>query len=476
MEKVVWDLKAHPELWDEGNVFDCLIAEFALSEGRNVVSEDAVLRKYKAKDLQDLAKKQKDKLENLPRLKKLISEVEIPLASVLGKMEKSGISLDIVCLQRIGKELEEEIGEIEKEIRKEIGEEINLNSSVQVGNFLAEKLGVPLKKTKTGRFATNESELLQHAVQFPFIKKLLAYRELSKLLSTYVESLINKADESGRLHTTYNQVFVSTGRLSSSNPNLQNIPVTSDYGRKIKACFVAEKGKVLLSFDYSQQELRILAHLTGEKKLINAFRENRDIHQTTASQLFSVPYEKVTKEQRMIAKTINFGIIYGMSSYGMSMNLTIPVEEAQAFIDAFYANYPAIKRYYDQYLKEGKINGYVETLLGRRRFVFAYPAQKFIDNSMRRVLMNFPIQGTAADLTKTAMVRIQKEILDNDPNLKMLLQIHDDLVFEVIDDKEKISEIVPRIKNIMCSVYPLSVPIEVSAKKGKNWGELVELK
>ena len=399
----------------------------------------------------------------------------MPLISVLGKMEQRGITLDTTCLKEVGEEIEKTIQSLEEIIKKEVGYEINLNSSVQVGNFLSEKIGVPLKKTKTGRYATNEQELSQHALQFPIIQRLLQYRELSKLRSTYVESLIGKVDEHSRVHTTYNQVAVSTGRLSSSNPNLQNIPVTSEYGRKIKSCFVAGEGKVLLSFDYSQQELRILAHLTGEEKLITAFKEGRDVHKTTASQLFSVPYEKVTKDQRVVAKTINFGIIYGMSSYGMSMGLTIPVDEAQAFIDTFYANYPAIRTYYEEYLKQGRINGFVETLLGRRRYVFEYPGQKFIDNGMKRVLMNYPIQGTAADLMKMAMVEIQKEILDNDQTISLLLQIHDDLVFEVPDDQKKIGEFVKKIKNIMCSIYPLSVPIDVDVKMGKKWGELREV-
>lgn len=475
-EKVVWDLKAHPELWEEENIFDCLIAEFMLSNGRSVASEEAVLKKYKVKTLEELAEKQKERLEEVPHIKKLLYEVEIPLAPVLGKMEKAGITLDVSCLRSVGEEIESAIVSLEEVIKKEVGYEINLNSSVQVGNFLAEKMNVPLKKTKTGRYATNEQELSQHAQQFPIIQQLLTYRELTKLRSTYVESLIEKVDEKGRVHTTYNQVAVSTGRLSSSNPNLQNIPVGSDFGRKIKSCFIATDGKVLLSFDYSQQELRILAHLTGEEKLIEAFNEGRDVHKTTASQLFSVPYEEVTKEQRMVAKTINFGIIYGMSSYGMSMGLTIPVDEAQAFIDTFYATYPAIRSYYEEYLRQGKIDGFVETLLGRRRYVFEYPGQKFIDNGMRRVLMNYPIQGTAADLMKMAMVRIQQEAVENDPSITMLLQIHDDLVFEVDDDAKKIQELVKKIKDIMCSIYPLSVPIEADVKIGKKWGEMEEVR
>ncbi len=469
MEKVLWDLKSQFETYQNEDVFDCMIAEFLLSDGRYIPSLETTLSRYKVKTLEELAEKQKEKLAELPKLADLYQNVELPLVKVLWHMEKIGICLDVAKLRQVGEEIEKAIIALEETIKKEVGFEINLNSSIQVGNFLAEKAGVPLAKTKTGRYATNENELQQFADQFPIIKQLLDYRELSKLRSTYVESLIQKIDDDGRVHTSYNQVAVSTGRLSSSNPNLQNIPVTSSFGQKIKSCFVASDGKVFLSFDYSQQELRILAHLTGEERLIEAFTKNEDVHKITASQLFHVPYDAVTKEQRMVGKTINFGIIYGMSSYGMSQGLTIPVDEAQGFIDTFYATYPKIQTYYENYLKQGRIDGYVETLLGRRRYVFEYPGQKFIDNFTRRVLMNYPIQGTAADLMKKAMNEINEKILSKDEEVKLLLQIHDDLVFEVPDSKEKIDQLIPQIKEIMCSLYPLAVPIEVDEKMGKNW-------
>lgn len=468
----VWDLKAQLQKFQGQEVFDCLVAEFLLSDGRSVPAEEAVLKKYKVATLTELAEKQQEKLTELPKLNALFHDVDMPLVGVLWQMERAGIALDKKRLAAVGEELDKAIKRTEEEIHKEVGVEINLNSSVQVGNYLAEKAGVPLKKTKTGRYATNENELVQFAETFPIIKKLLTYRELSKLRSTYVESLIDKVDEKGRVHTTYHQAAVSTGRLASSNPNLQNIPVTSEFGLKIKSCFTATEGHTLLSFDLSQQELRILAHLTGEEKLIDAFTHGRDVHKTTASQLFSVSYDDVTKQQRMIAKTTNFGIIYGMSSFGLSSSLQIPVEEAQMFIDTFYATYPAIREYYERYLKEGKTRGFVETLLGRRRYVFEYPGQKFIDNGMRRVLMNYPIQGTAADLMRMSMVRLQNELLNKDPSIHMLLQIHDDLVFEVPDNPEKIAEIVRRVTDIMCNTYPLSVPVEVGVKQGRRWGEM----
>ncbi|MEN9407443.1 MAG: polymerase [Candidatus Parcubacteria bacterium] len=482
MTKAVWDLKSQFVTYKEGDVFDCMVAEFLLSDGRYVPSVEEVLKKYGVTTLDDLVVKQKERFEKLPKLYSLFTDIEMPLIPVLSQMEKEGITLDTESLKKVGDEIENAIHTSEDEIKKEVGFDINLNSSVQVGNYLAEKAMVPLKKTKTGRYATNENELTQFADQFPVIKQLLVYRELSKLRSTYVESLIGKVDASGRIHTSYNQVAVNTGRLSSSNPNLQNIPVTSDLGQKIKSCFVASPGHIFVSFDYSQQELRILAHLTGEEKLIQAFREKRDVHTTTAAQIFSVPYESVTKEQRSAAKTINFGIVYGMSKYGLSTALQIPEDAAATFIDAFFANYPKIKTYYDAYLADGKKNGYVETILGRRRYVFEYPGQKFIDNNMRRVLINYPIQGSAAELIKKAMVQIRKEILDKDSSQKLLLQIHDDLVFEIEDfsgkdsgHKKKSEEFIASIRKIMCEVYPLAVPIEVDVKIGKNWGEMEKI-
>jgi len=472
MIHALWDLKSQFNPLLKTDAFDCMIAEFLLSDGRFLHGEQVALTQYGVSTLDDLAEKQRDKFKEFEKLKNLFEQVEMPLASILWQMEKNGIVLDTVRLKIVGEEIETAIHKTAEKIKEEVGYEINLNSPIQIGNFLAEKAGVPLAKTKTGRFATNENEIAKFADQFPIIQDLLTHRELSKLRSTYVESLITKVDEEGRIHTTYNQVAVSTGRLSSSNPNMQNIPVTSEFGQKIKSCFMAPEGKTLISFDYSQQELRILAHLTGEEKLIQAFNEGRDVHKTTASLLFNIEYEQVTKDQRVVAKTINFGIIYGMSSYGMSQGLTIPVEEAQAFIDTFYATYPKIRSYYDSYIKQGQINGYVETLLGRRRYVFEYPGKKFIDNSMKRVLMNFPIQGTAADLMKMAMITLDKEILTKNNDIKMLLQIHDDLVFEVPNNQEELPALIKKIKKIMCEVYPLVVPVEVDAKTGRRWGEM----
>ena len=466
--KAVWDCKSSETFED---VFDCYIAEALLLEGFSLKSEEETLKKYKVKTLDELAAKQKEKLSELPKLEKLYNEIELPLAKVLRGMEKHGIILDVKKLQAVGVKIDGLLVELEEEIAKETGGGINLKSPLQLGNFLAEKMGVPLSLTKTGKYATNEAELSKFADQFEIIHNLLKHRELSKLRSTYVESLIQKVEEDGLVHTTYNQVMVNTGRLASLNPNLQNIPVTSEIGQEIKSCFIAKDGHTFASFDYSQQELRILAHLSDEKALIKAFADGQDVHTLTASKLFTTDYDNVTKEQRHIGKTINFGIIYGMSSYGMSAGLNIPQEAADQFIKQFYTSYPNIRTFYDTYLKNAKIHGTVETLLGRRRYVFEDPRRKFIDNSMRRVLMNYPIQGTAADFMKKVMVDVDREILAKHSEVSLLLTIHDDLVFEIPDEKLD-STIIKEIQKVMTSVYPLSVPTTVDVKVGKEWGAL----
>lgn len=473
MSKALWDWKSQYNHENDSDVFDCMLAEYLISYGQYLPAQPIVLKKYNVSNLDELAEKQKEILATLPHIQSLLTDIETPLIPVLWEMEQRGIPLDTTRLKKIGVEIDEAIQALQTKIKNEMGTDINLNSPIQIGNYLAEKEGVPLKKTKTGKYSTNETELSQFSDQFPIIQKILEYRGLAKLRSTYVDTLITKVDDTGRVHTTYQQTAANTGRLASTNPNLQNIPVTSEFGQKIKSCFQASEGHVLLSFDYSQQELRILAHLTGEEKLIQAFNDKQDVHTITASQLFDTPYDEVTKQQRTVGKTINFGIIYGMSSFGLSKSLSIPVDQAQVFIDTFYATYPKIKTFYDEYFKNAKIHKYVETMLGRRRNVFEFPGQKFISNAMHRVLLNYPIQGSAADLMKKAMIDVYTDVVTKNKNLHLLLQIHDDLVFEVTEmDKKELDELVDLIKTTMCSVYPLSVPIDVDVKIGTRWGEM----
>jgi len=475
MQSNFWDWKAHYDHQPVETVFDCLIAEFLLSQGKSVPSQELAQHLYGVQTLDELAAKQLAKFQQLPTLYAYFTSLELPMIPVLWQMEQTGIFLDVPCLQQVATEMDVAVTELEQSMKKTVGFEINLKSTVQIGTFLAEKLMVPLQKTKTGKYATNETEISQYAEQFPFIQSLLQYRELTKLRSTYVETLIEAVAEDGRIHTRYTQVAAQTGRLSSSAPNLQNIPVSAGFGQKIKSCFKAAKGKVFLSFDYSQQELRILAHLSKEAALIKAFQEKKDVHTATAAQIFSVKYEDVTKEQRMIAKTINFGVVYGMSSFGLSAQLHIPVDAAQQFITSFYTTYPNIRKYFEQYLTEGKMTGFVETILGRRRAVFEQAGHTTIDNSLRRVLINYPIQGSAADLMKKAMITIHQQVVENNPDCALLLQIHDDLVFEVTDNAQVIEDLTVKVKKMMCEVYPLAVPIEVDIKIGKNWGEMTRI-
>ncbi len=472
--KAVWDWKKHFAEVGDKDVFDTYIAEALLSEGRYLPTEEKAYEMNNASTPDTLAAKQKERLSAFPKLGKLFYEVELPLAPILFKMEELGITLDIKELDEIGRQILSKSQVVKKDILDTIGYEINLNSSPQVGEYLVEKEGVPLGRTKTGKYATNEGELSKFQDQFEVIRNLLQYRALAKLHSTYVQSLIDKVDSEGRVHTTYHQVYVNTGRLASSNPNLQNIPVTSVFGNKIKGCFKPTPGYVLVSFDYSQQELRIMAHLSGEPKLIEAFKNKQDVHKITAGQLFGVHHEEVTAEQRRVGKTINFGIIYGMSGYGMSENLQIGVAEGEEFIQNFYRTFPRIKEYYDNYLNNARIHGFVETILGRRRYVFENPQRKLIDNGARRVLMNFPIQGSAADLMKLAMVTLHQRVLHKETAVRLLLQIHDDLVFEIKNNQD-LKKHVAAIKEIMCNIYPLTVPMEVDVKIGMNWGEMKPL-
>lgn len=472
MKQAIWDWKAHYKNESVETIFDCLIAEFLLLSGTYVPSLEVTLLKYKVSTLEELAEKQTAQLTESAKLPEYFNTIELPIIPVLWQMEQNGILLDSDLLRSVSVEIDTAVTQLAATMKEEVGFDINLNSSVQVGTYLAEKLQVPLKRTKTGKYATNEAEISQYAESIPFIEKLLQYRELTKLRSTYIETLITAVAGDGRIHTTYSQVVASTGRLSSSNPNLQNIPASTGFGQKIKSCFKPAEGNLIVSFDYSQQELRILAHLSKEETLLKAFQENKDVHTTTAAQIFHVDYTAVTKEQRMIAKTINFGVIYGMSGFGLSAQLHIPVEEAQKFINEFYKTYPSIRTYYDEFLKQGSRTGFVETILGRRRFVFESEGQKTIDNGMRRVLINYPIQGSAADLIKKAMITIHEEVLQENPDCKLLLQIHDDLVFEVKNDKKILDTFVEKVRNCMCGVYPLSVPIEVDVKTGTNWGEM----
>ena len=369
--------------------------------------------------------------------------------------------------------MEKKLSKLTKSIYEIAGEEFNINSPKQLSKILFEKLKLPIiKKTKTG-ISTDEDVLTKLAAKHELPQALLEYRELSKLKSTYVDSLPNLINpKTGRLHTSFNQTVTATGRLSSSEPNLQNIPIKTEEGRKIRRAFIPKsKDNILMSADYSQIELRVLAHLSGDKNLEKAFREGLDIHAFTASLVFGIEEKDVTKEMRNMAKTVNFGIIYGMSPYGLSQSLKIEVDKAKEFIDAYFERYPDVRQYLEGLIEEAREKGFVTTILGRRRYI---PEINSPDVRLRqfaeRMALNTPIQGSAADIIKVSMISIEERLEKKGFDSKMVLQVHDELVFDVV--KSERDEIYKIVKDGMENIIKLKVPVEAHIEVGKNWLEL----
>jgi DNA polymerase-1 len=403
-------------------------------------------------------------------LDELFYKVEIPLIEVLAQMEIDGVTIDSVYLKDLSSDMEKKLDKLTKKIYELAGEEFNINSPKQLSAILFEKLKLPvIRRTKTG-VSTDEDVLTKLASKHPLPEKLLEYRELSKLKSTYVDNLpelINKA--TGKIHTSFNQTVTATGRLSSSGPNLQNIPVKTEEGRRIRKAFIPSgKGNVLLSADYSQIELRVLAHFSQDRNLMKAFKDGLDIHSYTAGLVFGINEKEVTKEMRNMAKTVNFGIIYGMSPYGLSQNLGIEVDKAKEFIDAYFERYPDVKQFMEGLLAEAREKGYVTTILGRRRYV---PEINSTDMRIRqfaeRAAINTPIQGSAADIIKVAMIAIKEKISGKKLSSKMILQVHDELVFDV--PKDELEGMYHIVKDGMENVIKLKVPVEAHIETGRNW-------
>ncbi|HKA53561.1 MAG TPA: DNA polymerase I [Candidatus Binatia bacterium] len=401
----------------------------------------------------------------------LFTEVEVPLAAVLARMELAGIRVDLDLLATLSAEFGGRLCELEEEIYALAGEKFNLASPQQLQAVLFDKLGLPRgKKTKTGS-STDSSVLEALAERFPLPAKILAYRGFAKLRNTYVDALPKLIHaKTGRIHTSFNQTVTATGRLSSSNPNLQNIPVRSEEGRRIRAAFVPEPGQVLLSADYSQIELRLLAHLTQDPLLIESFRRGQDVHARTAAELFQIPVESVSAVQRRQAKTINFGIIYGMGALRLARALDIPTKTAQAYITQYFSRYGGIKSYMEGVLVEARARGYVTTLQGRRRYVPDLQSKNTqLAAAAERMAVNTPIQGTAADLIKMAMVAIDRRLTQEKLHTRMLLQVHDELLFEVPEGElERVKKLV---RELMEGVISLQVPLRVDLGTGKNWAE-----
>lgn len=407
--------------------------------------------------------------------KKLFDEIEIPLMQVLADMEREGIRLDVDFLKALSVEMQKEISDIEQKIYETADEKFNLASPKQLGDILFEKLkigGGKQKKTKTGQYATGEEVLSYLTNEHQIIKDILEWRQMVKLQSTYIDALPNQVDKiTQRVHTDYMQAVAATGRLSSNNPNLQNIPIRTERGRQIRKAFVArDENFTLLSADYSQIELRIIAALSGEENMIKAFKNHEDIHKSTAAKVFNLALEDVTKEQRSHAKTVNFGIIYGVSAFGLSNQTNLSRSESAALIDAYYQTYPTLKSYIQNQIDFARQNGYVETILRRRRYLKDINSvNAVVRGGAERNAVNAPIQGSAADIIKIAMINIHKNLTSQNRKSKMLLQVHDELVFDV--HNAELEEIQPMIKYEMENAFKLAVPLEVELGLGKNWLE-----
>ena len=410
-----------------------------------------------------------DKLEEA-KMDKLFFDIEMPLVFTLYQMEKNGVKVEAPALRVYGEQLGIRIVELEKAIYELAGEEFNINSPKQLGIILFEKMELPHgKKTKTG-YSTSADVLEKLAPDYPIVSQILEYRQLTKLKSTYADGLANYIQMDGRIHGKFNQTITATGRISSTEPNLQNIPVRMELGRMIRKVFVPEEGYVFVDADYSQIELRILAHCSEDEQLITAYKEARDIHRMTASQVFHIPFDEVTELQRRNAKAVNFGIVYGISSFGLSQDLSITKKEAAQYIDNYFNTYPGIKKFLDDAVENGKEKGYVTTLFGRRRPIPELSSGNFMQRSFgERVAMNSPIQGTAADIMKIAMINVQKRLSEANMKSRLVLQVHDELLIEAYESE------VEQVKAILAyemeHAAQLSVPLDVDMHTGENWYE-----
>ena len=402
----------------------------------------------------------------------LFSEVEMPLIPVLIHMERSGVALDTELLRQMSHRLGEQLRKLEVEIYNYVGHQFNINSPQQLSAVLFQELKLtPARKTK-GAYSTGASVLDELRGVHPVIELILNYRQLAKLKSTYIDSLPGLINlKTRRVHTSFNQTRTATGRLSSSDPNLQNIPIRGELGKEIRRAFIAPAGTYLVGADYSQIDLRVLAHLSQDENLLSAFRRDEDIHSATAAQLFGVDRSQVTPDMRRVAKTVNFGVIYGMSEYGLEQATELSREEASKFIAAYFEKYPGVKQYLESTKRQARETGYVQTLLGRRRAIpEIHSPNRQIREAAERMAINMPVQGTSADIIKVAMINLYREMNKRQVKSKLLLQVHDELVFEVPEaEREEMRQLVPQI---MSTALKLDIPLKVDVKTGKNWGEM----
>jgi len=412
------------------------------------------------------------KLAQQPRLLELYSDMEVPLISVLARIENNGVLIDAAMLAQQSLELSSQIISLEQYAHDLAGQTFNLGSPKQIQEILYDQQKLPvLKKTPKGQPSTEESVLQELAVDYPLPKLILEYRSLSKLKSTYTDKLPQQVDrQTGRIHTSYHQAVAATGRLSSSDPNLQNIPIRSEEGRKIRQAFIAPEGKKIVAADYSQIELRIMAHLSADNGLLKAFSEGQDVHRATAAEVFGVAPEQVTTDLRRSAKAINFGLIYGMSSFGLAQQLGLSRSQAQSYIDLYFARYPGVLNYMDRIREQAREQGYIETLFGRRLYLPEINSRNAARRQYaERTAINAPMQGTAADIIKRAMIAADRWLYKDTPDAKMIMQVHDELVFEIAQNQ--VDDCAAKIRSIMCTAADLDVPLLVDIGIGNNWDE-----
>lgn len=486
---VMFDLKQalrYLKSEEAGNYFDATVAAYLLNPLKNNYTYEDVAREQLNLIIDEKAKEYVkvcyeaytayaassvlwDKLKEC-RMDRLFTEIEMPLVFTLYAMEQNGVRVEAEALKFYGSQLGSKIVELEKEIYADAGESFNINSPKQLGVVLFEHMKIPGgKKTKTG-YSTAADVLEKLAPDYPLIAKILEYRQYSKLKSTYADGLANYICEDGRIRSKFNQTITATGRLSSTEPNLQNIPVRMELGRLIRKVFIPDEDYVFVDADYSQIELRVLAHCSGDRNLIEAYREKEDIHRITASQVFHVPFEEVTSQQRRNAKAVNFGIVYGISSFGLSQDLSITKKEAAQYIEDYFKTYPGIKDFLDDTVKHAKEMGYVVTLFGRRRPVPELASSNFMQRSFgERVAMNAPIQGTAADIIKIAMIGVHRRLKKRQMKSRLVLQVHDELLIEAY--KPELEEIKKILREEMEQAVSLDVPLEVDMHTGENWYE-----
>lgn len=497
----------------QGIFFDVQLAAYLLSSGSDLTWEDLVAQEFKIMIPKEnkksgqaslvfqederkieklcrvsaynfaLKKKLEKKLDEISgeqiaegkerTLKDLFEKLEVPLVEILSRIEKVGIKINKTVLEGISIKLNQQVKKLEKEIQKKAGKKFNVNSSVQLREILYEKLKITTKNIKKGKtgFSTASPELQKIKDAHPIIKKIEEYRELFKLKTTYLDTLPEMTDGASRLHTTFNQAVTATGRLSSSDPNLQNIPARTDLGQLIRTAFEAEENYKLVSADYSQIELRIAAHLSGDVRMITTFLNNEDIHTATAARISKIKLNKVTDKMRRSAKALNFGIIYGMSAFGFAQSAGVSQEEAKEFIRQYFATYPQVAQFLDEVKILAREKGFVETEIGRRRYIPEINSSNIqLRNQAERMAINMPIQGLAADIIKLAMLAADKLIHEKYPKARIVLQIHDELLFEI--PKKEAEKFAQDIKTVMENIYKLSVPLVTNVKIGDNWGEI----